>query len=578
MGVPERPEGIDNYATLAAKLTEHSELLATLRSLHQRASTDYSELEELLHSIGTGAAATPEQLERKCEELNAQIAALEVDPTLLTVVGDPQSTLTETNEVLPSLVEAMQQLPDNSRGEYSREALEQTRAEYETATQTLESLTKELRHVHVKLEHYHHTQDQQCPQCQYRWKPGLNPQDQALLETQQQTLQTHYDAVKQQRALLEQRLESFAEYNRTMGTLRSLFSSYQRLRPLAQRLHEERAFTERPAERIGLLYAWQRDLRQLVEYTALVRERDHLEDLRRKQEQLGEINVLVARQEKLQRELQDYGEQQRTVREKLETYKQFNARYLHWLTDVDTLKQLLSEGKQLYRDAVEALRNEGIDSVVSRHHDELALTQRKLTEHGALSGIVSDLERDYRAVELDWKALQVLTQALSPTEGLIAEQLTGFIQCLVAQINSVIASVWSYDLKVLSCGLDGTELDYKFPLQVGTGDSSIDDIGYGSTAQVEIINLAFKLTVMLYMGLTDYPLYLDELGAGFDEQHRINVMNFIKQLMDVNQHSQMFLISHYAASWGVFADAQILVLDSGNISLPQDYNKHVSID
>lgn len=91
---------------------------------------------------------------------------------------------------------------------------------------------------------------------------------------------------------------------------------------------------------------------------------------------------------------------------------------------------------------------------------------------------------------------------------------------------------------------------------------------------MEIVNLAFKLTGMLYLGLTDYPLYLDELGAAFDEQHRINVMNFVKQLMEVNQHSQMFLISHYAASWGVFTGAQVLVLDGSNIAIPQEYNKH----
>jgi len=95
---------------------------------------------------------------------------------------------------------------------------------------------------------------------------------------------------------------------------------------------------------------------------------------------------------------------------------------------------------------------------------------------------------------------------------------------------------------------------------------------------MEMINIAFKLTAMLYLGLLDYPLFMDEPGEGFDEQHRDQIMSLIRQMLDSGHYSQLFMVSHFASNHGSFLDAEVLVLDSSNIALPGKFNEHVILE
>jgi hypothetical protein len=115
-------------------------------------------------------------------------------------------------------------------------------------------------------------------------------------------------------------------------------------------------------------------------------------------------------------------------------------------------------------------------------------------------------------------------------------------------------------------------------MRVKSDEHTPPDISKGSAAQVEVVDFAFMIVSMLYCRLEEYPIYLDELGHSFDEQHRINVMNFVKELMEVGKFSQMFLISHYAGSYGSFTQAETLVMDSTNIVVPEPYNQHVTME
>ncbi|MNV91375.1 hypothetical protein D3C71_1858630 [compost metagenome] len=120
-------------------------------------------------------------------------------------------------------------------------------------------------------------------------------------------------------------------------------------------------------------------------------------------------------------------------------------------------------------------------------------------------------------------------------------------------------------------------MDYKFPVEIEGVDNGPEDVSKTSRGQKEMINFAFVLLVMFYLRLTDYPLYLDELGSTFDETHKINVMNFIKDLVESKGFSQVFMISHYASSHGAFTQAEVLVMDSSNISVPVKHNQHVTM-
>jgi ABC-type thiamine transport system ATPase subunit len=145
----------------------------------------------------------------------------------------------------------------------------------------------------------------------------------------------------------------------------------------------------------------------------------------------------------------------------------------------------------------------------------------------------------------------------------------------VDDITSVIQYIWEYDLSLKLCGHDKDELDYKFPLQVD--HEIVPDVSLGSTGQREVVDFAFTIVIAGYLGLTEYPLYLDEVGSSFDTRHREKLIFYIKSLLETRQCEQLFMVNHYMAEYGSFANTDCVVLSKENIILPDTYNERVSI-
>jgi hypothetical protein len=82
------------------------------------------------------------------------------------------------------------------------------------------------------------------------------------------------------------------------------------------------------------------------------------------------------------------------------------------------------------------------------------------------------------------------------------------------------------------------------------------------------------LLSMKFLKLDAYPLHLDEFGATFDEQHKFNLVPFLLQLLELQQVQQIFYISHYASTHGAFNQAEFVVVDPTNITVPKVYNQH----
>ena len=80
-----------------------------------------------------------------------------------------------------------------------------------------------------------------------------------------------------------------------------------------------------------------------------------------------------------------------------------------------------------------------------------------------------------------------------------------------------------------------------------------------------------------YLGITDFPLYLDETGASFDEVHRGLLMRYILMLIESKQCSQVFMINHYTAVTGGLMNHDTVVLDDRNITTPAEFNNNVKL-
>lgn len=175
-------------------------------------------------------------------------------------------------------------------------------------------------------------------------------------------------------------------------------------------------------------------------------------------------------------------------------------------------------------------------------------------------------------------ALQYAINALSPTEGIIAKSINSFINVFLNEMNTIINSVWSYELTLLPCQInESNDLDYLFAVKVADNKKDIKDVAYLSTSMKDIVDLSFKIVFMKYMKLTHMPLMLDEFGVFMDDIHRNKVYDVIENLLS-NNFSQIFFTANFKSIYGRFVDSDINILDDKNLELEDIvYNENLKI-
>jgi len=196
----------------------------------------------------------------------------------------------------------------------------------------------------------------------------------------------------------------------------------------------------------------------------------------------------------------------------------------------------------------------------------------------SLNGTIASTEAHVTRLKATEAVLALLAKATSPNEGFPAEWIADFIKTFTANLNAQIAEIWTDVLLVKPCTLENGELSYKFPLVSGEQWCETSDVSESSTGEGQIVNFVFRFVIMRYLGLQDFPLYMDEAGANFDEAHRPALVSFVKKLIASGEHEQIFLISHYIAQHGMLGNAQVCALSTDGVALPEHYNEHVLIE
>lgn len=580
--LPVIPEN-KNYTTLQEideDLNDCKTELQVNQSLRTRIGTEQSELAELLESLKEAGTGDIEEIKEKIfslrQERQLTVRRLEGWYELQT---DPIVAQKAFYEVSDTLVSILNELPENEDRRFNKERLESSKKEKRDVNLAIEKCNNRIAHFEQKLEHLLTLKEETCPDCGFRWIPGKSDLEQKQYEDDIKQTKHRLKTLLEKENELGTYIEQAEHYSITFSNLKKIIVQYPALKDLWELILSSELLLRNPKEIISNIHSFIHSLEIHANVAGIQERIDYLENIIN--------NAQMKEGEGLRQRLATLNDQMEQITIDIEalTSEQINlAKYrthvVKYLEINERLENRLNDLDNLYNETVRAYRSDSIESVITSHQNQLSSVQSKRTEKITLEGIIADLEKSKDQLEINNKGYTDLAKALSPVDGLIAEQLTNFIESFVAHLNQVIKSIWSYDLRILPCGLDSGDLDYKFPLYVKhEGESNTaPDITDGSEAQVEVINFAFRLVTMVYLGLENYPVYLDEIGRSFDEQHRSNVMTFIKRLVDTGNYTQLFLISHYAAEFGSFTQAEILVLDSTNITIPQKYNTHVAFE
>lgn len=545
------------------------------QAMLQRMGNEYSDMESVINSVQVDVGMDLDALPALIAEVHTELAEALTAQQVFRELPSPSEIKRDWQAISEEVWAVFSALPHNADRKYSREAVDNAQSEINRQRGMIDQASGKINQLRNKIDLMEEAKESQCPSCKYVWKPGYSAQE---LEQLKQWVLDHVAVSDASRAKIKE-LEAFIEecsgYTELYSRFRGFVRGYPRLQPLWDHILTHQLLLDNPKSQRPVFLLWSTDLDHNVRQETLQKRLNHYQEVQERQSSIGDSAHFNKRMRTLQGEIEAATEHLLRQRSERDTVERFHRKLLQLQGMGQRMQNDYNEIERIRGVLLDSLRNEIIDETVMAHQLELGGITRRLSEKEGQQGIVADLESSMGEVEIDAKAWQVLTNLLSPNEGLIAEQLSSDIGCLVAQLNSIIGSIWSYDMTILSCGLDSGELDYKFPVQFAASDNQSPDVAKTSKGQRQVIDFAFQLTVMLYLELTDYPLFLDEPGEGFDEAHRVKLMDFVKQLMDSNRHSQLFMISHYASSHGSFTNAEVMVLDSTNIAVPGAYNQHV---
>lgn len=172
--------------------------------------------------------------------------------------------------------------------------------------------------------------------------------------------------------------------------------------------------------------------------------------------------------------------------------------------------------------------------------------------------------------------LSTMEQALNPYTGLPSIYTRAYIDQILQNVNYIISQVFTYKLEV---GLVEGDVDTKYRFNVMVHDVPAGDISNCSDGQMEIIDFAFTVSLMIALGIhKTHPLFLDEIGRCQDTTHAQKLLETILYLTKNGYINQLFIINHQAILLGGFDNADVICLRSENIMLPEVYNRNVTIN
>lgn len=574
---------------VTAAIDEYRQTMAVTQELINKAVAEHKKIEDTVAVLQRTGAEGVASLRQRQASLLVQGSAL-LETRRLKLNMQPYNSHLAL-QVLDSLSEQLQaifaELPSNEDKRFSQQRQQEVQQQLLQLKDARGARTVQLLQLGGKRQHMqaHKNADQvQCPACMHRWHLGYSDDEAQRLDEQMATHEVEIKKLDEQVADLEVTAAQIQEYGELYRSYVRLTQSAPLLRPLWDYVTEQGYVWRSPKMVPQLLEHHRFDLQQEIAAAEIDQQLADIDQLIRDAEKVG--NASLAEQSSKLEEVSFHIE---------ELTARLNRAQEH-LSECNAYCQRISEGQELAAkiaqlqtdlssanaQMVEMLRRETLNGVIRTLQHLLVRKEETLAAVTLQKGIIADLQTNIAQLELQEEAARLCVQALSPTEGLIAEGLLGFIRSFVAEMNSLIRKIWSYPLVIKDCGQtdsDGAELDYKFPMMVQSKDNVVRDVNEGSTGMQEIVNLAFKVTAMKYLGLAEAPLYLDEFGASFDKAHRFQATAVIKSLMDQRPFTQLFLVSHYEASYGALTNAQICVLCPTNITVPLEhkYNQHVVI-
>lgn len=567
-----------------------NEINGNVQQLDYAHQTHRKELNELANNEVFKQAASAddkERLEKQQRELTEQLARDKSDwdiavsnygefPIWSIIAGlnefDQRNLISVSSDLLHALVSLA---PMDNREVTIRRYDAVVKLKYDLGPE-IDKQTDIVNRIAHKLAHLETADRTECPQCSHRWLPGISPQQLEDFKQRKIIEQKTLDDLTDRMKKCDEYIETYSVWYTGALQFSRFTVGHQSLEPLYTWLEQQE-----------VLYVGGGDFAsQILAIVNVLPVEHRLRSTQAELEQIaGRLKMFDSDAvEWHKRRYQEHEDALNEVIDKMRGAKLDLARLNRDLQTVDDAERMVNEIQRqrgYIVTQVGELAKQTLTGIANREHHQLGAEQRELNAQlfnsRSLEGTIVSTEQHIELMKQQEDVLKLLVKASSPTEGVIAEQLSEFIECFMGNMNAEIDEIWDDVLQIKPCTMENGTLSYKFPLLSGEYDCETVDIAESSTGESQVINWVFRLVVMEYLGFNEYPLYGDEIGANFDEKHRPKLMEFLKRCASSGKYSQIFLISHYIAQHGVLTHAEVCALSTDGVALPERYNEHVVI-
>jgi DNA repair exonuclease SbcCD ATPase subunit len=580
----------ENIASIEEIDQQLIDTIAKVNSLTQQLAQIATQIEEqqnLQKALSNTNLTNFNDIDGKISELCVQIdAKRHMITSNLQFTTAPQQAYQAIETLQPSLNDIFTQLEPNEDRRYSRDGY----AAIVQQIQFFESQLKEQKNNHDKWISQKNQQEQlkteheiECPNCQHKWIKGYDPHLYQNILSKLAHTQEKIQEADAKLLMYRDLLQKAETWNTLARAYTSITLSWSVLEPLWKDISQRELAITSPSSVINFIQQIKFELTVWMEIEHLTKETTELEKLKQllRSDEQTNLNKINDSLDILSLSYSETTEMLRSTKAKVTQLKHYKDTALSVSKMQIDLEKLVEKQEELGADLVTAMRKDAVNQMIQIVQLELSRKEQQLSQINVQKALVESIQNQIKELDAKQIVLKMMVSELSPTDGLIAKGLLGFINNFVGQMNNFIRKVWLYPLEILPCKVDennDVDLDFKFMVNVNDGAVS-PDVAKTSSAQREIINLSFLIVSMKYLDLEDGYLVLDEFAASFDPAHRSSAMRAITETIAASNFSQIFIVSHYREGFGSLANAEICVLCDNNIMLPKDcvYNRHVSI-
>ena len=537
-----------------------------------------------LDAVTRSSASSLEEVQRTIKELESEHTDILNHLRCPVHFDDPVSAASAFESIRSSLEDIFTQLSQCPRLDYTRTSyqellqhfpnLQQTALKAKAAEQTIFAKRKEL-------ELYRAKEAVNCPKCQHSWYLNYDEAMYAKVVREHEFTIQQVNAADKAVTEAEKAIGEHQAFFELLGKYNSLTVHFQVLEPYWAWVRCTDHLTQNPDMLLAAVQTMANDLQYHVKANVLkerLKEQQKLEQLMLNTKQLDKDKL----EKEIQQETEALIKAQTLSREAYLELEKTKSR-IQTLRQIDECSQAsyaaLQERDMALKMLIEDSCVSALDEIIRSVKLALSQHERTLSQVDIQRGIVQNLTNQITEINAELKVLKMAQKALSPSEGLIARGMTGFINHFVKQVNQFIARIWLYPLELIPIEVSDDEaldLDYRFSVNVND-DLPVPDVSLCSAGMQEVIDLAFAAVSMKYLGLSNFPIFLDEFAAALDPAHRQSAYTAIDHLIESTDYSQVYLVSHYQEGYSSLSAAEILVLCDNNVQLPAKltYNQHV---